>query len=408
MKNKIIIFGDDPTGYTGFGKISDHLVDAISGAGYTPVVVGLKTNKNKNYGKAKIYNTVALSDNQGWETLEKALTLEKAKMVISIGDPWDIQGLADIKQRIPFTWIGYVPVDSIPYPRYILLVQNPQQYLDTAFLLSSMDHIVTYSEFGKNAVRNMLESSFSETPEKSSLPDITRIYLGVDSELYYSKDKKEARKIFDGAVSADTLLFNCIKVNSMRAGFDSLLNAWSIYMTKAKGRDPELARRSKLYLHTNVEGSGYPLPVIMKRYNIENSLLLNPELKPGHGFPETIMTDVVSSSDIAISATRGEGFGLNIIEAMSCKVPCIIPDYGCPSEYGGNAVARVPVAANYNPEFATTDFAIIDVNQMAETMLELALDKKRRERMGREGREIACLMSWEKFIAAWIDLIKAA
>ena len=76
MKSKIIIFGDDPTGYTGFGKISDHLVNAVSGAGYTPIVVGLKTNKDKNYGKAKIYNTVALSDNQGWETLEKALTLD--------------------------------------------------------------------------------------------------------------------------------------------------------------------------------------------------------------------------------------------------------------------------------------------------------------------------------------------
>ena len=253
----------------------------------------------------------------------------------------------------------------------------------------------------------MLENSFLETPDKAPLPDITRIYLGVDSEHYHPEDRKKARKIFEGTVSADTVLFSCIKVNSMRAGFDSLLHAWSLYMSKAKNASQELASRSKLYIHTNVEGSGYPIPLIMKRYNIENSLLLNPELKPGHGFPEAIMPDIVNSSDIAVSAARGEGFGLNIIEAMSCSIPCIIPDYGCPSEYGGNAVGRVPIAATYNPEFATTDFAIIDVNQMAEIMLEIALDKEKQEQMGKEGRKIARTMSWGKFVTAWADLIQS-
>ena len=47
MTQKIIIFGDDPTGFTGFGRITDHLVDAVISIGHTPIVVGLKINHNK-------------------------------------------------------------------------------------------------------------------------------------------------------------------------------------------------------------------------------------------------------------------------------------------------------------------------------------------------------------------------
>lgn len=211
-KKKIIIFGDDPTGCTGFGKICDHLVDAVLAAGHIPIVVGLKANQNKNYEKAKIYNVLEFSDYQGWKTLGDVLINEKAGMVISIGDPWDIRGIAEIRQKIDFIWIGYVPVDSTPYPWYVLLVQQPQQYLDTAFLLNSMDYIVTFSEFGKNAVNDMLTNAFSESEPALKQRDIQNIYLGVDTRLYCPKDKPKARKVFNGAISSDTLLFSCIKV----------------------------------------------------------------------------------------------------------------------------------------------------------------------------------------------------
>ena len=408
MKDKIIIFGNDPRGYTGFGKIVDHLVDAVSDSGFMPIVVALKAGPNKDYKKAKIYNTSGQAGNHVWSTLENTLIEEKAKMVITIGDPWDIQGIVEIKQRSPFFWIGYTPVESTPYPRYILLVQNPQQYLDVAFIMKNMDHIVTYSGFGKDAVTEMLKEAFQNNSHATHIPEMTKISLGVDSRFYSPEDRIDARGVFAEMVSQDDFLFTCAKVNSMRSGFDSLLFAWSIYMKKAKESGPELAERSKLYLHTNVEGSGYPIPIIMKRYSIENSLLLNQTLKLGSGYPEEDMVDMYNASDISLSATRGEGFGLNILEAMSCKVPCIIPDYGCPSEYGGNAVARVQIAATYNPEFATTDFAIIDVHEMANMMFDLARDPETRKKMGEEGRKIAKSMSWDKFTEKWKDIIRTS
>ncbi len=144
----------------------------------------------------------------------------------------------------------------------------------------------------------------------------------------------------------------------------------------------------------------------MKAYDLENSLLLNQGLKPGESFPEKEIVDIHNASDIVVSTARAEGFGLNILEPMSCRVPCIVPDYGCPAEYGGEAVMRVPIAAKFTPEFAVTEFTIVDVDKMAQMMLDLALDPAARLRMGSMGREIARSLTWNAFNESWAEKMK--
>jgi len=404
MDKKIVIFGDDPTGPTGFGKIVKHLAAAVVAAGFKPIVVGLKKHYDNPVRDTEIINALENNDSLGFETLSKVLKTEDIKIVISIGDPWDIQGLPQIKQQHPFTWIGYTPVDSTPYPRYVLLTKDPHQYLDAAFLLQQMDHIVAYSNFGKSAIHEMLTTAGGGS--RHPMPDIKMIYLGVDTDRYAPQKKAAARTLFQGIVGEETLLFSCMKVNSIRAGFDSLFAAWAAYLNRAKGVDTALVKRSRLYLHTAIENGGYPVSLLMQRYGLENTVLLNPGIKPGKCLPETDIAATHNASDIVVSTARGEGFGLNILEAMSCAVPCIVPDYGCPAEYGGEAVLRVPIAATFNPEFATTDFAIVDVDKMADRMLELAVSPGKRARMGKKGREIAATMTWKIFVEQWAAIVE--
>jgi len=152
MHKKIVIFGDDPTGPTGFGKIVRYLAAAVLKIDCQPIVVGLKKHYDARIAGTRIINALEKGDPQGYATLRTVLQTQAADLVITIGDPWDIQGLAEIKQAHPFTWIGYTPVDASPYPRYILLTKDPHQYLDVAFLMQQMDAIVTYSAFGNTAV----------------------------------------------------------------------------------------------------------------------------------------------------------------------------------------------------------------------------------------------------------------
>ena len=183
MPKKIAIFGDDPTGPTGFGKIVKQLAAAVVKIDCQPIVVGLKKHYAGPEPGTRIINALEKGDPHGYDTLRALLNAEAIDMVLSIGDPWDIQGLAEIKQAHPFTWIGYTPVDSTPYPRYILLTKDPHQYLDVAFLMQQMDDIVTYSGFGKTAIEKMLAGA---DPEKgpARAGSVETIYLGVDPERY--------------------------------------------------------------------------------------------------------------------------------------------------------------------------------------------------------------------------------
>jgi len=407
MKTKIAIFGDDPTGPTGFGKIVANLSLAAKSAGFEPVVVGLKKNYYNAVPNIRVVNAADRGDAKGFETLAHLLKQDDIKNVISIGDPWGIMGLVDVKKQIPFTWLGYTPVEAVPYPRYIQIVKEPPQYLDVAFLMQHMDRIVTYSEFGRTAVSKMLHNAYADQTGWEP-QNVDRIYLGVDTQVFSPSARINSRKYFQGAVEKDTVLFSCVKVNSMRAGFDSLISAWAKYLELCRKADPMLAEHSKLYIHTAIEGGRYDLKMLMNAYGVENSLLLNPGVKPGERFPEKDIADIHNASDIVVSTARAEGFGLNILEPMSCKVPCIVPDYGCPAEYGGEAVRRVPVAARFTPEFAVTEFAIVDVDKMAETMLALALDPEARLRMGAIGRQIAGSLTWETFIENWVKIFEEA
>lgn len=404
MKPTVLLFGDDPTGPTGFGKIVAYLIDAVVEAGGTPVVVPLKSIQERENDRARVLRPPA-SDPKGWDTVARAVRDEGASMVVTVGDPWDLHGLVDVQKAHPFFWIGCTPVDSTPYPRFVMLTKDPQQYLDVAFLMQHINRIVTFSDFGRAAVTQMLADAHA--PGQPQQGPIEHIYLGVDSEMYTPGDRSAARHVFEGAVDDTVLLFSCIKVNSMRAGFDTLLAAWRQYLDRAHQANPAIAQRSRLYLHTVVQGQGYPIPLLMQRFGVAPSLLLNPALRPGEGVPTPQLIDVLRTTDIGLSATRAEGFGLNIIEAMSCATPCIVPNYGAPAEYGGDGVMRAPIAATYTPEFAITDFAIVDVDRMAEMMLELALDETLRTRMADAARTRACELSWGLFIERWAQIIGA-
>ncbi len=408
----VLLYGDDPAGATGFGRIVAQLVEAVRAAGALPRVVALKGRPSEAYDGAPRIHPSADTDPRGWQAVQDALGEQACPLLISVGDPWDIQGLVQARQQHRFHWIGVTPVDSTPYPRFVLLTRDPPQYLDVAYVLGHMDQVVTYAPFGAEAVAELFAELLPELLPASTAPEsrpsIETIGLGVDRSVFRPMERGEARRVFQGGVGDDALLVSCVKVNSPRAGFDTLLAAWARYLALAGEVDEPLARRSRLYLHTVAQGEGHSLPLLMQRHGVGASVLLNPGLAADSPVSDLDLAQVHAASDLGISAARAEGFGLPILEALACGVPCIVPDYGAPAGFGGDAVARIPIAATYNPEFAVTDFAIADVEAMASTLLALARDDERRRQMGQAGIAVAREMSWAVFVKRWTSTIETA
>jgi glycosyltransferase involved in cell wall biosynthesis len=361
--------------------------------GLNPIVVGLKSVSTTAY-KCKVIHPLALNDDKGINTLEAVIRTTGAKVVITLEDIWTIANVAPLRDRMGFIWIAYNPVESIPYPDKMLL-SRPNKYLDINKVYQSMDYIVAFTEFGQRAISKMCYKP------------VYQVYLGVDTDFYTPIPKADAKRAlgFDERV----MLFSMIKSNSMRSGFEHLLEAWQKYLEKChRMKDNELIALSRLYIHTDVYGNGYPILDMIKSRNLQDSVVTDENLCIGKGYPPTHLRNIYQSTDITVSTTHGEGFGLNIAESMAVGTPCIVPDYAGPAEWGKGGLVTVPIASYFMPEFSDTNWAIVDTKKMADEMYRLAKNPQKRLDIGKKARSVVEQYTWSEFEKQFAYIINEA
>lgn len=158
-------------------------------------------------------------------------------------------------------------------------------------------------------------------------------------------------------------------------GYDLLIEAWS----KIASDYPDW--------EVNVYGNGEQeeqLRDLVTKNNIENSFKLNP--------PSKNIKDKYLESSIYVMSSRFEGFGLVLIEAMSCGLPCI--SFDCPhgpAEIINNGKSGILV------ENGNTD-------KLADAMEDLMNDEEKRIRMGQRAQEMAQKYSPDNIMNRWVEL----
>ncbi len=152
--------------------------------------------------------------------------------------------------------------------------------------------------------------------------------LGVDTKIFRPIDKAEARaktnmpkdKFIIGMVAANKDPFD-------RKGFHSQIEAF----TDLHRRYPD----TFLYLHTaqpQVPGSGFAA-LNLREFAQYHGLREGEDFsfcdQYGYivGFAEDYMAHLYSSFDVLLNCSRGEGFGIPIIEAQACGTPVIVGDW---------------------------------------------------------------------------------
>jgi len=392
IKVDVVIFSDSPLANTGFSNICDHLVNSVISLNLMPVVVGLKSTSTEEY-KCKVIHPMSLGDKTGIDTLEAVIRSTGAKIVITVEDIWTVANVAPLRDRMGFLWIAYNPVESTPYPGKMLLSRGPNKYLDINKVYQSMDYIVAYTEFGQKAINKMCDKPVYYVP------------LGVDLDYFNVVSKVDAKQ----AIGLDQriMLFSMIKTNSMRSGFEHLFDAWAKYLDKCdRVKDEHLRTFSRLYLHTDVNGNGYPVLDMIKNRGLVDTVVVDENIRLGFGYPPNHLRNIYQATDITVSTTHGEGFGLNIAESMATGTPCIVPDYAGPAEWGKGGLVTIPIAAYFMPEFSDTNWAIVDTKKMADEMYRLAKNANKRYEIGKKARSVVENYTWSSFENSFGDIIK--
>lgn len=195
-------------------------------------------------------------------------------------------------------WVPYFPVDCDPMPPAV------------ANILKTAYKPIAYSKFGVEKAR---EAGIA----------VEYVPHGVDTGVFAPKDKIEARKTLNMREEVFAVsIVAANKGNPSRKAFDQQIRAFAEF----NKRHPN----SILYLHTDMNGGydGENVGRIIQLSGLEPKCVATP---PAYEFMRGMigtdyMRNVYCASDVLMNCTRGEGFGVPIIEAMSCGTPAIVTD----------------------------------------------------------------------------------
>ena len=134
------------------------------------------------------------------------------------------------------------------------------------------------------------------------------------------------------------------------------------------------------------------------------------------GLPVEGMAALMNAADVYLSTTGGEGFGLNLAEAMACETPVVVTDWAADREVVGPGGYVVPPLIDqygepvrYHSISYGMDWAVPDPRAFVAPTVELLTRKSRRQEMGRAGRKhVTESFSWDEAAASFLGLFTEA
>jgi glycosyltransferase involved in cell wall biosynthesis len=178
---------------------------------------------------------------------------------------------------------------------------------------------------------------------------------GVDTETYRPRGREQCRELLGIPPGVRVLLFTAMALPERGKGFDLLRRS-------LEGMPEEVKRRLLLMIMgSNGEAIG-PVRGIATRYL-------------GRLTDEDLKAVAYSAADLLVSPTRGEAFGLTLLESLACGTPVVVFRAG-----GVTDVVRDGVGYLAQPG---------DPDDLRKGVLELLANDARRAEMGAAGRALA-------------------
>jgi len=161
----------------------------------------------------------------------------------------------------------------------------------------------------------------------------------------------------------------------------------------------------RLYVHGAIQDCGWDLSDLQRDFNLPGKVLVNPSLRIGVGVSEHTLNGIYNAFDVFTLPTRGEGFGLPVLEAMSAGVPVVVTDYSAHPEWCKDAGILVPPVVLEAEPLTNIRRAIIDIDLYVTGLLDMVDNVALRKKCGNVGRNKAIEMDWVIICKQWEDLV---
>jgi len=294
--------------------------------------------------------------------------------------------------RKQFKSMWYFPVDCRLFPALVKQIE----FFDT---------LVTYTNFGRDEVVRLRPDLRNK---------IKVVYHGNNPKDFYPIDEiAEFRKSFFGG-NHDKIIITNVNRNQPRKDITNtifgFIEAWQSWDETGIERDPFL------YLHSHPKDPmGHDLrAVLMQTELVEyEDYMLIPKRFEENMCSTDELNKIYNSSDIYLTTTLGEGWGLTITEAFSTKLPVIAPNTTSITEISGGGT-RAYLLNTIVPCCFTTDNIIreqTDSFEVGEAIIKVAknISSKSSEHQLKVDKAYnwSKTIEWKEICKRWIDYFKS-
>lgn len=304
-----ILLASNFTVQSGYAFQARLLAERIPALGHELVVMDIRSggSSTAQIGNVTVLPTVL--DPIGNDILPTHAQRSQADAVISLCDAW---GFNPETMKL-VNWWPITPIDHTPVPPSVV---NS---------LRAARGVIALSRFGQAELRKV---------------GVDALYMphGLDPAVWtpaLTPDAMQAaRRRWN--IPRDYFVVSFVGVNDSnpsRKGIPELLAAWSMFTRQHPN--------SLLYLHTTPQGNipiagqknGVDIDVIMKTFAVDpKTVILPDEYRLRTGIPASELATWAQASDVFILPSRGEGFGIPLIEFQHAGCPAITTDFAAGAE----------------------------------------------------------------------------
>lgn len=394
-KINVLAYCDSPTCATGFGTVSRNIFEGLFRTGrYNIDVLGINYWGDPHGFPYRIWptGTNAERDPYGRKKVCGMIPQMNYDILFFLQDTFILDFLPELipflrKNGKKFKSICYFPIDGVPKEQWI---KN----------ISVVDYPVAYSKFGVE----MAKKVYPEAPDFDIIPH------GINIQDYHplpEEQVSEFRARYFGS-QADKFIVTNLNRNQQRKDIPRTIQAF----VEFRKHVPE----SMLYLHMAEVDQGWNLPEVIKAYGlVHNKDVVFPKnFSVNQGYPRQIVNMIYNCSDLVVSTTLGEGWGLSWSEAMATKTPIIVPDNTALTEAISKDRGYLAKSGSDPSHFTVLPHdnevirPLVDVNDMVEKMLEVYNDyDKAMEKAENAYEWITTELAWGaegKIVQRWVEV----
>lgn len=347
-----------PADRGGVGRYVDGLIEAL-GRADADLAVACQRADAERYGR--------LAPNTQIVAGPAAISHRPARLA------WEQTGLPLVAE--------HVKADLVHSPHYTMPLRAGRPVVvtihDATFFTDPDLHTAVKGTFFRSAMRTALRRAERViVPSKATRDELIRIldadptkidvaYHGVDTTTFRPPSDAEVARVSARLGLHDTPYVAFLGALEPRKNVTALIQGWTKAL-EGRQNQPALVLAGGVGWDDNVDHAIAAVPAPLR------------VVRPGY-LRFTDLPGFLGGAEVVAYPSRGEGFGLPVLEAMACGAPVLTTHRLSLPEVGGDAVA----------------YTEPDVDAIATSLVTLLDDPERRDRLGAAGLARAKEFTWE-------------